>query len=223
MKLIFSCIFAMMMPLSILATNIDDGNSSGNRFAIEAASSVDINTWRLEMAYHYMIQKFCGIGVSFGTMEEYTGNNNIPNGKGWRIDDNSRKVSHIYICPSVHLTMPGIVKIFNSKIGLFAEPGLRLFIPFSMVMIEKYHKSGGYIIGYDLVKSCSGKWAYMNIKFGVSVHTIHGICFSLGYNYSQMDVYYLRRNMNYKSENFNKFYPPEKSIKELTISVSCTF
>ena len=221
-QLILCYVLIMLFPLSAFARQFGNDTIPCNRITMEGASSIDISTWRFEMSYHYMMHKYCGLGISFGFLEEYTGEN-MPSGEDWRMVDDFKKVSHIYFCPSIHLTVQDIVKISNTKLGLFVEPGMRMFIPYARVLIERFDSKGEKIPNYISVNSHKGEWAYVNIKLGLCIHTVRNLGFSFGYSYSPMDMYYLRRIMHYKNESFNDFYPPKKSIKELTFTMSYTF
>jgi len=93
-----------------------------HRIAICGALSTE-QTWKVETSYHYMLSSYFGIGASLGHWSQFLGEHYL-SGRGWHIDEEYEKVANFYICPSIHIETPSLIKINTSRMVLFIEPAI---------------------------------------------------------------------------------------------------
>lgn len=213
MKLkIYLLLSVLCFQVTCLAST-DNEEKTTNRISWEGAISGD--AWRTEFSYHYMLSPYYGFGGSIGRiqgLEDFTG------GDGWLVDEDSQRPSHLYLSPSIHLDLPSIVKIGKIGIGLYAEPGLMLTIPYERINYEDH--SMPYPKHEDKhMSSHGGNWAFFNVKAGLNIHVHKNLCFTVGYNFSTFDINTTRRTMKYNNKSIEPLLPKKENLHEITVSL----
>lgn len=178
------------------------------------------DTWQIDASYHYMICHNIGIGASIGMWKQISVEG-LPKGEGWKLYEKNEKLENFYIRPSIYLTSPKIVRLSECGINLFIEPGFMMNLPYNKVLILSQDKRG---ITHDLkeLKSHNGRWYAFDCKAGLSLDFGEG-GFSVGYIYSSLDIFAMRRCMEYGNKSFNDFYPSKKPLHGGYISVYYAF
>lgn len=85
-----------------------------------------------------------GIGSSIGTWKQ-TGYNGLPATKEWSINDDDRKIGHVFFMPSLLLKSPAIIQTSDISLGIMAEPGFMMNKPSDNVGIDKIEGTNVYI------------------------------------------------------------------------------
>lgn len=115
-------------------------NEDNFEFTRNRASISDMLTssdsWLLEAAYHYMLNKYIGLGGSIGVWKVYF-EEGFASGKDWNIDNEDSKQFNVFLRPSIVLKSPAL-RLKQINIGLYAEPGMMLNIPYTHVSIMQY-------------------------------------------------------------------------------------
>ena len=176
------------------------------------------DSWLLEFSYHYMFNRYVGLGGSVGTWKVYFEDGRA-SGQNWSIDGDDNKPWNFYLRPSVLLKTPAI-KYRASLWSLFAEPGLMLNIPYQRVCIE--NTSNWPYIDYDYISTNKGQWIAIDLRIGVSLD-IGPIGINAGYMMSNLDVYSQYRHLSYNGNSFKKFYPKKPFMQGAYISCSYNF
>lgn len=167
------------------------------------------DTWQLEASYHWFPVRYAGIGVSLGMWEQYS-YGGVPATNEWRTDDDSRCMMSAFLMPSLLLRTPALIRTESVGIGLMAEPGFMMNVPYNSVTIEMKDK-WGLPTGYDRVSGNRGRWYAFCVRIGVYA-AFDPVTLSLGYAWSDLDVYAMRRGMAYKGTSFGPFYPERKNL-----------
>lgn len=176
--------------------------------------------WQLEGTYHWFPCKYIGLGASIG-MWKQIGTDYVPATQEWRVAEDSRNMSNGYVMPSVVLVSPTIFKTEDVNIGVMVEPGFMMNIGYNKAEIELTYGSG-IPQAYEKVSCNNGRWYAFNLRIGVFVE-IKPLTFSLGYVYSNLDIYAMRRNMIYRNTKFDDFYPRKKSIDGMYLKAAYSF
>lgn len=178
------------------------------------------NTWQTDASYHYMICHNIGIGASIGMWKQISVEG-LPKGEGWKIYEKNEKLENFYIRPSIYITSPKIVRLSECSINLFTELGFMMNIPYNRVLILLQDKQG---VTYDLknLRSHNGRWYAFDCKAGISLDFGEG-GLSIGYLYSNLDIFAMRRGMEYGNKRFNDFYPSRKPLQGGYLSVYYAF
>ena len=216
-KLILSVL--VVIPFVLLANNDEDKTHHRVGFNGALTSSY---TWQLEFSYHYMFNRYIGVGGSAGSWEVYY-EEGWASDKNWNIDDDDNKPWNFYIRPSVLLKTPAL-KYRACEWSIFAEPGVMLNIPYQRVCIESRHN--GSATEYDYISTTKGQWLASDLRVGVSVSVSldsdqFGV--SAGYMMSNLDVYSQYRHLSYKGVSFEKFYSRKPFMQGAYISLSYSF
>lgn len=193
--------------------------SEKNRISVggELAST---NTWQIDFAYHYMISPYAGLGASIGIWKEFA-IGGVPKGNGWSIADEYKKTENFYLRPSMYIVSPILIKISDGSLKSFVEPGFMMNIPYCNVgvsLLDEY----GFAKDVRNVSTNKGKWYALDCKIGFSLF-FENTSISIGYQYSTLDVFAMRRNLIYDNKRFNEFYPNSKSQHSGFISMSYYF
>lgn len=186
-----------------------------NRASVEAAMCTSVDTWRAEVSYHYMFLPYIGVGTSLGMWKQWD-TDWVPAGKGWYADHDDEKITNYYLCPSLHLETPALLKLGKTSLRIYAEPGCMLNFPYERVCIRQ--SKGGMDYDYKHVSGHADSWAAFNVKLGIALKISDGAGFAAGYNYSSHDIYANRRGMKYDNQRFSDFYPEKKGMHEVFIS-----
>ena len=185
------------------------------------AAITSSDTWQLEAAYHWFPIRYVGIGGGIGYWKQFC-TDAVPQGKYWRVNEKYQLPSNLYFHPSLLFFSPTVVKGSDFAVRLFAEPGLMLGIPYDKVCIDVC--SDEYLIpyAYKYVSSNKGNWCFFDARIGVSAK-IEPLNISVGYIFSTLDVYAMRRNMAYENLAFSSFYPKAKDVHGVYMTVAFDF
>lgn len=176
-------------------------------------------TWQLEGSYHFMISPYVGIGGGIGCWEAFDPDG-FPWGQGWEIDDESEKITSVYLHPSVILRSPAL-KLGNVGLRLIAEPGIMLDFPYSMVWINEVSPEGRFIDNHH-IGTGRGQWCAFDCRMGLCVD-FGQIDIIAGWMVSNFDIYSMRRHLSYDGVRFSKFYPRKPFMQGAYLSISYTF
>lgn len=195
----------------------DNFEFTHNRFSFSGMLTSS-DTYQLEAAYHYMFNRYVGIGGAFGYWKVYyeTG---WASGTGWEIESDDNRPFNLYLHPSVVLKTPAI-SIKSVHLGLFAEPGLMLNVPYTRVCI---HQTANWPeMDYKYISTSKGQWLAMDLRAGIYAN--FGPCgFSAGYLMSNLDVYSQYRHLSYNGVSFRKFYPKKTFLQGAYLTLSYYF
>ena len=219
MKKFGALIAVFVSACSIYAGNKEETNFdfTHNRVSITGMLT-SACSWQLELGYHYMFNHYIGIGGAIGGWEVYY-EEGFPSGSNWQIESDDNKPWNIYLHPSVILKTPAL-KIGQVDLGLFAEPGIMMNIPYAQVWIRQ----DTHWPEYDdkRVSTSAGQWCAMDLRAGVYVNI--GPCgFNAGYLMSNFDVYSQYRHLSYNGVPFSKFYPKKSFLQGAYLTLSYYF
>ena len=94
-------------------------------------------SWQLEAGYHYMLCRYVGVGGAVGLWKVYFEEGRA-HGEDWEVDwdDDNNTPENFYLRPSLILKTPAI-KIKSVDLGLYAEPGVMLNVPYAQVWVSQ--------------------------------------------------------------------------------------
>lgn len=199
-----------------------DKEASRNMHSVGISAAItSSDTWQLEAACHWFPIRYVGIGGGIGFWKQFS-TDAVPQGKYWRVNGKYKLPSGLYFRPSLLFVSPAIVARSDFSVRLFAEPGLMLEIPYDKVCIDVC--SDEYLIpyAYQYVSNNKGNWCFFDARIGVSAR-IEPLNISIGYLFSALDVYAMRRNMSYEKIAFDSFYPRAKNVHGACMAISFDF
>lgn len=177
------------------------------------------DSWQVELGYNYMICPYVGIGGAVGGWKNYFVDG-YASGKDWHIASDDEKPSNIYLRPSIVLKSPAI-RIKDSYLGLYAEPGLMMNVPYERVWIDKI-TNWPQTDYNNKVSTSNGQWCAVDIRLGVYFNV--GPCgISAGYMMSNFDIYSQRRHLSYNGVSFSQFYPKKPFMQGAYLTASYYF
>lgn len=213
-------LFVTSANMSVFASDDAEGYAVKHHQAAMTGELTSATTWQLELSYHWFPIKYVGIGASVGCWKQIEYDQS-PATNEWRLSEDSRSMSNLFFMPSIMLVSPAIIRTEYVDIGIMAEPGFMMNVAYDKVVIENTY---GTVIPQDYKEvSCNnGKWYAFNFRIGVYA-IFDPICISLGYAYSDLDIYAMRRNMQYKNIRIGDFYPNPKSTNAFFLRISYSF
>lgn len=175
--------------------------------------------WQVDLSYHYMVFRCLGIGGGLGCWGNYY-SDGYASGNDWHISSDCEKPSNVYLRPSIVLKSPA-VKIRDSYLGLYAEPGIMMNLPYERVWIDK--TANWPHTDYNHKTSTSkGQWCAADVRLGVYCNA--GPCgISAGYVMSNFDIYSQYRHLSYDGISFGQFYPKKPFMQGVYLTASYYF
>lgn len=203
MKRIILLYMAIVIGLTVFAVDNKTSNFDFAHNRVSFSGSVtSSDSYQLEASYHYMFNRYIGVGGALGFWKVWY-EEGWASGKDWEIESDDNAPFNFYLHPSLILKSPSL-KIKNVDLGLYAEPGVMMNVPYAGVNIRQYTKWPDYEL--DHISTCKGQWFALDLRVGVYVNI--GPCgFSAGYLMSNFDVYSQYRHLSYKGIKFSRFYP----------------
>lgn len=219
MKNLSALIIILLSAISVFADNNQNENFdfTHNRFSFGGLLTSS-DSYQLEASYHYMFNRYVGLGGGFGYWSVWYEEGWAAE-KDWEIESDENKPSNIYLRPSLVLKTPPL-KARNVDLGLFAEPGIMLNIPYASAHIRQYTNWPNY----DLrkISTSKGQWLAADLRLGVYAN-FGPLGFSAGYLISNLDVYSQYRHLSYKGISFDKYYPKKSFMQGAYLTASYYF
>ncbi len=194
--------------------NFDFNN---NRVAFSGALTSS-DSYQLEFSYHYMFNRYIGLGSAFGFWKVLYEEGRA-SGNDWKIESDDNKPYNIYLRPSLILKSPAL-KIKKVDIGIFAEPGVMLNLPFTSAYVCQYTHWPDYKRKW--IHTTGGQWFAVDLRAGIYVN-IGPIGISAGYMLSNHDVYSQYRHLSYKGHSFAEYYPKKPFMQGAYLNASFYF
>lgn len=192
----------LLASVSVAQDNRNDNFMFNHHRVSFSGALTSADTYQLEAAYHYMFNRMLGVGGSVGHWKVFY-EEGWASGKDWNIESDDNKPSNLYLRPSVILKSPAL-HVKQLDIGLFAEPGVMLNIPYTSVWIRQTTQWPQY--ESKRISTNQGQWLAVDLRAGIYVNV--GPCgFSAGYLMSNHDPYSQYRHLSYKGVRFERFYP----------------
>lgn len=212
-------LFILLMTIPALAQNKNEDNFefSHNRVSFSAMLTSS-DSYQLEASYHYMLNHYIGLGGAFGYWSVWYEDGWAAE-KDWEIESDDNKPYNLYLRPSVVLKTPTL-KIKMVDIGMYAEPGMMINIPYASVNIRQYTYWPDYNLKHT--STSRGQWFAVDLRLGVFVN--FGSCgFSAGYTMSNFDVYSQYRHLSYQGIPFSKYYSKKSFMQGAFLTASYYF
>lgn len=212
-------IAALLPALSIYAGNKAESNFEFTHHRASISGMLTSScSWQVELGYHYMFNRYIGIGGTIGAWKVYF-EEGFASGNNWQIDSDDTKPWNIFLRPSVILKTPAL-KTSHIDLGLFAESGFMMNIPYSRVWIQQITDWPEYI--NKSISTTAGQWCALDLRAGIYANI--GPCgFSIGYVVSNHDVYSQYRHLSHKGISFSNFYPQKPIIQGAYLTLSYFF
>lgn len=176
------------------------------------------DSWQVDLGYHYMIFPYLGVGGGIGSWGNYYVDG-YASGNNWNIASDDEKPWSIYIRPSIVLKTPAL-KIRSVYVGIYAEPGVMMNIPYQSVYIDI--NTNGLRTDSEKISTNKGQWHAFDARIGLYINV--GPCgISVGYMMSNLDIYSQRRNLSYNGVSFSKFYPKKSFMQGAFLTASYYF
>ncbi|MGM9803191.1 MAG: hypothetical protein ACI308_03345 [Muribaculaceae bacterium] len=216
--------FACVVLASVLACAVASAqrNEDGNLFRhqLELSGMAVSRAWLVDIAYHYRLNPFVGVGGSVGVWGNLISQDGAY-GDGWRMSYNSNQPENVFLRPSVSLYSPMLLCTGGVEWKLYAEPGVVLQVPYGRAYVITYDAQDRYVDECE-VTSSHGKWAMPDCRLGVTAQA-QKCSFSIGYYVSTLDIYSEYRSMSFNGERFDWTLPKHKMQQGFFVSASYNF
>lgn len=209
------CIFAFFC----VKAKAQEDNPHHNVGLTAALTSGD--TWQLEASYHWLPVPYVGIGSGIGFWKQFS-SACVPSGKYWKVNEDYQELSDLYFHPSILLISPTIIKKEDFSVHMTAETGLIMNIPYDKACIDICKDE--YYIPYEqkYISNKRGNWCFYDIRVGIAIK-IDPLMITVGYIFSNLDVFAMRRNMKYDNTLLGYFYPKAEKIHGSYVTISFAF
>jgi hypothetical protein len=190
---------------------------SHNRFAYTGMLTSS-DSYQLEVSYHYMLTRTFGVGGSFGYWMTYF-SDGYASGNDWSVASEDSKPFDLFLRPSLVLKSPA-VRVKSVNLGLYAEPGMMINVPYTNVGIHQTTTWPAY--EYKTASTSHGQWLAFDVRVGLYVN-FERVGFSAGYFVSNHDIYSFYRHLSYRGISFRDFYPTKSFMQGAYLNMSYYF
>ncbi|MGN0213720.1 MAG: hypothetical protein ACI4AH_02795 [Muribaculaceae bacterium] len=219
MKKCASIVLAAALACAAASAQRND-NGKLYHHQLELSGMVVSRAWLVDIAYHYRLNAFVGVGGSFGVWGNFVSQDGAY-GDGWRMRYNSNQPGNVFLRPSLSLYSPMLLNIGGMEWKIYAEPGVIMQIPYGRAYVSTYDAQDRFV-DECVVTSSHGKWAMPDCRLGVTVQA-DNCNLSVGYYVSTLDIYSTYRNMRFNGEHFDWTLPKHKLQQGLFVSISYNF
>lgn len=201
-----SAFFAASVPVCAVTPKDDPFEFTRHRGAFTGAL-VSQAAYHLEVSYHYMLNRYVGLGGGLGLWQNYF-SDGYPQGPEWRLDEDSARPGNLYLRLSALLKTPSIT-FKSARWGLMAEPACMLQVPYTRVYVNDMY--GIVEANSHRLSTNNGQWLVVELRTGIYVN-FGPIGINAGYALSNLDIYSYYRNLSYNGVSFRRFYPAPNPI-----------
>ena len=160
------CLITILIAMPALAQDKSEENFNFANSKVSFSGLVtSSDSYQLEASYHYMFNRYIGLGGAFGYWSVWYEDGWAAE-KDWEIESDDNKPSNFYLRPSIVLKSPAL-KIKQVDLGLYAEPGIMLNIPYQRINIRQYINWPDY--DYKYVSTSKGQWFAIDLRVGIFV------------------------------------------------------
>lgn len=122
MKYLSALVLILLSAFTAYAGSSKDDNFEFNHNRFLSAECLHLpDALQLEFGYHYMFNRYVGIGGAVGAWQVYF-EDGFASGSNWDIESDDNKPWNFFLRPSVILKTPAL-RLGQVNLGLFAEPG----------------------------------------------------------------------------------------------------
>ena len=218
----FACVMlasAVAMLCAVASSQrADDG--SLYRHQVELGGMAVSRAWLVDVAYHYKLNQYVGVGGSMGVWGNLISNEGA-HGNGWDMRYKTNNPGNVFLRPSVSVFSPMLLCTGGIEWKLYAEPGVILQVPYGRANVYTYDAQGVIMAEREVTSSC-GKWVMPDCRLGVTMQA-DNVDISFGYYVSALDVYSEYRSMTFNGERFGNTLPKHDLQQGAFVSLSYNF
>ncbi|WP_154650178.1 hypothetical protein [Segatella paludivivens] len=215
----------IIIVLAVMSLNIHAQDNISNELSLSGGLMTG-SACDMRLSYIHYINKYVGYGTAFGIYKQWH-NDYLPQGdmesekwSSWNLNKSDNKMEKLYIEPTLSFKTPALLHFGSWEMGLQAEPGIMIQIPYTFVHID-YIDRNTYE-SYEKGRSAhASDWCFWDLRTMLRF-SFNDAFFAVGYGISNLDVYSPCRSMSVEGTSFNSVYPSKKLNHSIFIKVGAT-
>ena len=216
------CIFVLLVTF-VSFVNAEEPEESKHELAFSAGLNTN-DAVAFDFSYRYSICSFVALGTGIGIYKQWY-HEGVPSSDlkekpevTWSLDEDDQKIYKFYAEPFLALKSPMLFNVGKCKVHMELEPGLLLQIPRENVHVELVN---AYTQEHSMksISTSKGKWCFFDVK-AMLRFSFDNEALSLGYSFSNLDIYTNYRYLSFGGVSFSEFYPKAKPTHTIFLRYS---
>ena len=168
--------------------------------------------WQLELSYQHKWYDDADVVSGDVTYKEYT---------KWSLREDDYRVQKLFARPYVQVSTPELWHSGSCHFRLNAQAGAMLMLPYESVGIT-YSNARPNEEDYEIHSTSKGQWVVPFVRPAIEMG-IEDLGFSLGAEFSTLDIYSFRRNISFHDVSMEGLYEKKRFTWGVFLNLSYSF
>ena len=184
--------------------------------------------WQLELSYQHRLLPFVDVGIGAGMLKQWYDDANVVSGDvtykeytKWSLREDDYRVQKLYARPYVQVSTPELWHSGSCHFRLNAQAGAMLMLPYESVGIT-YSNARPNEEDYEIHSTSKGQWVVPFVRPAIEMG-IEDLGFSLGAEFSTLDIYSFRRNISFHDVSMEGLYEKKRFSWGVFLNLSYSF
>ena len=170
--------------------------------------------WQLELSYQHRLLPFVDVGIGAGMLKQWYDDADVVSG------DVTYK-EYTKWSPYVQVSTPELWHSGSCHFRLNAQAGAMLMLPYESVGIT-YSNARPNEEDYEIHSTSKGQWVVPFVRPAIEMG-IEDLGFSLGAEFSTLDIYSFRRNISFHDVSMEGLYEKKRFTWGVFLNLSYSF
>ena len=184
--------------------------------------------WQLELSYQHKLLSFMDVGIGAGMLKQWYDDADVVSGDvtykeytKWSLREDDYRVQKLFARPYVQVSTPELWRAGNCHFRLNTQAGVMLMLPYESVGIT-YSNARPNEEDYEIHSTSKGQWVVPFVRPAIEMG-IEDLGFSLGAEFSTLDIYSFRRNISFHNVSMDGLYEKKRFTWGVFLNLSYSF
>ena len=184
--------------------------------------------WQLELSYQHRLLPFVDAGIGAGMLKQWYDDADVVSGDvtykeytSWRLSEDDYRVQKLFARPYIQVSTPELWHSGSCHFRLNAQAGAMLMLPYESVGIT-YSNARPNEEDYEIHSTSKGQWVVPFVRPAIEMG-IEDLGFSLGAEFSTLDIYSFRRNIRFHDVSMEGLYEKKRFTWGVFLNLSYSF
>ena len=184
--------------------------------------------WQLELSYQHKLLSFMDVGIGAGMLKQWYDDAEVASGDvaykeytSWWLSEDDYRVQKLFARPYIQVSTPELWRAGSCHFRLNAQAGAMLMLPYESVGIT-YSNARPNEEDYEIHSTSKGQWVVPFVRPAIEMG-IEDLGFSLGAEFSTLDIYSFRRNISFHDVSMEGLYEKKRFTWGVFLNLSYSF
>lgn len=225
----------LLLAAIYIVTFISTSDASASDFFTKRENQLNMTgtlnsryAWQLELSYQHKLLSFMDVGIGAGMLKQWYDDAEVASGDvaykeytSWRLSEDDYRVQKLFARPYIQVPTPELWRAGNCHFRLNTQAGVMLMLPYESVGIT-YLNGRPHEEEYKIHSTSKGQWAVPFVRPAVEMG-IEDLGFSLGAEFSTLDIYSFRRNIRFHNVSMDGLYEKKRFTWGVFLNLSYSF